>query len=190
MSPVGTAYLGDTNEYKKGITHRIDVSLICSYSEATSASAHGSDQGPFALCVGSHSPIPQDMKQTRRRPGPQTVRGPPGRGSPRRTTAGRIAAPHPEKGRGELRREAIRQPPCRLHRRPAPPRQTRPWAQRSKGPPTPQQGPDRARRARSRQAIAAGEPAPTRAPSPGHREPPTHQWPGAPSTSRECGGGE
>ncbi|XP_048857666.1 basic proline-rich protein-like [Brienomyrus brachyistius] len=165
-----------------------------------SASAHWGDQGPFALCVGSHSPIPQDMKQTRRRPGTQTARGPPGHGSPRRTTAGRIAAPHPEKGRGELRREAIRQPPCRsprgpwrrarrLHWRPAPPRQTRPWAQRSKGPPTPQQGPDRARRAKSRQATAEGEPAPTRAPSPGHREPPTHQRPGAPSTGRECGGG-
>ncbi|XP_048840042.1 basic proline-rich protein-like [Brienomyrus brachyistius] len=32
------------------------------------------------------------MKQTRRRPGPQTARGPPGHGSPRRTTAGRIAS--------------------------------------------------------------------------------------------------
>ncbi|KAL0199106.1 hypothetical protein M9458_007646, partial [Cirrhinus mrigala] len=38
-------------------------------------------------------PVPQGMEQTWRRPGPQTPRGPPGHGSPRRTTAGTTAAP-------------------------------------------------------------------------------------------------
>ncbi len=44
------------------------------------------------VCVGNNSPIPQGMKQARKRPGPQTSGGPPGHWTPRRTTAGTTAA--------------------------------------------------------------------------------------------------
>ncbi len=49
------------------------------------------------VCVGNNSPIPQGMKQARKRPGPQTSGGPgppgePPQGQPR---------PPPRKGRGE-----------------------------------------------------------------------------------------
>ncbi|MEQ2290944.1 hypothetical protein AMECASPLE_008299 [Ameca splendens] len=40
----------------------------------------------------------------------------------------------------------------------------------------PEQSPNRARGPRPRQAGTGSEPAHTKAPSPGHREPPIHQW--------------
>uniref|UniRef100_A0A3B3QHM2 Protein kinase domain-containing protein n=1 Tax=Paramormyrops kingsleyae TaxID=1676925 RepID=A0A3B3QHM2_9TELE len=88
--------------------------------------------------------------------------------------------PHRRSPRGPWRR-------ARKHRQqPATPGQTGPRAQRSKAPPTPQPGPDRAGRARPRQSTAKSEPAHTRASNPGRQEPPTHRQPEAPSTGREC----
>ncbi len=97
------------------------------------------------VCVGNNSPIPQGMKQARKRPGPQTSGGPPGHGTPRRTTAGTTAA-STQKGQRRARRRDLRQPQCRrprvpwrqarrLHRQPTTPGRTGPWARRPKGPP-------------------------------------------------------
>ncbi|XP_053340675.1 uncharacterized protein LOC128511721 [Clarias gariepinus] len=105
------------------------------------------------------------MEQTRRRPGPQTSRGPPEHKSSRRTTTG--TAPPPRKGQRRAQRGAIQQPQCRrprglwqqdrrLRRRPSTPRQSGPWVQRSQGPSTPQPVPSQARRARSRPVTASG----------------------------------
>ncbi len=105
------------------------------------------------VCVGNNSPIPQGMKQARKRPGPQTSGGPPGHGTPRRTTAGTTAA-STQKGQRRARRRDLRQPQCRrprvpwrqarrLHRQPTTPGRTGPWARRPKGPPPPNRGPAR-----------------------------------------------
>ncbi len=67
------------------------------------------------VCVGNNSPIPQGMKQARKRPGPQTSGGPPGHGTPRRTTAGTTAA-STQKGQRRARRRDLRQPQCRFGR--------------------------------------------------------------------------
>ncbi len=67
------------------------------------------------VCVGNNSPIPQGMKQARKRPGPQTSGGPPGHGTPRRTTAGTTAA-STQKGQRRARRRDLRQPQCRRPR--------------------------------------------------------------------------
>ncbi len=105
------------------------------------------------VCVGNNSPIPQGMKQARKRPGPQTSGGPPGHGTPRRTTAGTTAA-STQKGQRRARRRDLRQPQCRrprvpwrqarrLHRQPTTPGRTGPWAWRPKGPPPHNRGPAR-----------------------------------------------
>ncbi|KAK5610794.1 hypothetical protein CRENBAI_026281 [Crenichthys baileyi] len=58
--------------------------------------------------------------------------------------------------------------------------QIQPWTQRPKTQrhTTPQPRPN--------QAATASKPAPTRAPSPGQREPPTHRRAETPATGREC----
>ncbi len=107
----------------------------------------------FNSVCGDHSPIPQGMKQARKRPGPQTSRDPQGTGpqeNHRRDNRGL----HPEKGRGEPEGMDLRQPQCRrprvpwrqarrLHRQPTTPGRTGPWARRPKGPPPHNRGPAR-----------------------------------------------
>ncbi len=66
------------------------------------------------VCVGNNSPIPQGMKQARKRPGPQTSGGPPGHGTPRRTTAGTTAA-STQKGQRRARRRDLRHFDFYLH---------------------------------------------------------------------------
>ncbi|MEQ2244553.1 hypothetical protein ILYODFUR_018261 [Ilyodon furcidens] len=56
---------------------------------------------------------------------------------------------------------------------------------RPQGTSLPKQRPDRARGPRPRQAAAGSEPAHTKAPSFGQREPPIHQQAETPATSRE-----
>ncbi len=130
------------------------------------------------VCVGNNSPIPQGMKQARKRPGPQTSGGPPGHGTPRRTTAGTIAA-STQKGQRRARRRDLRQPQCRrprvpwrqarrLHRQPTTPGRTGPGPGDPKAP-TPQSGPSKASRARPRQSTAESGPALARASCPGAR---------------------
>ncbi len=70
----------------------------------------------FNRCVGNNSPIPQGMKQARKRPGPQTSRDPQGTGppgEPRRDTAAST-----RKGQRRARRRDLWQPQCRRPRVP------------------------------------------------------------------------
>ncbi len=88
------------------------------------------------VCVGNNSPIPQGMKQARKRPGPQTSRDPQGTGPPGETPQGQPRPP-PRKGQRRARRRDLRQPQCRrprvpwrqarrLHRQPTTPGRTGP----------------------------------------------------------------
>ncbi|XP_050958766.1 basic salivary proline-rich protein 4-like [Labeo rohita] len=137
------------------------------------------------------------MKQTWRRPGPQTSGGPPEHESPRRTTAGTTAGTTaaPTQKRAEEGPEgdhpaatmqtsqggvaaSPQAPPAAGHTR-----ADRPWARRSKGPQPPSRGP-----------AKPGGPGPAKQPprsgqrSPEHparsEKPPTHRRPGASSTGR------
>ncbi len=54
----------------------------------------------FNSVCGEQQPIPQGMKQARKRPGPQTSRDPQGTGPPGEPPQGQPRPP-PEKGRGE-----------------------------------------------------------------------------------------
>ncbi len=105
------------------------------------------------VCVGNNSPIPQGMKQARKRPGPQTSRDPQGTGPPGEPPQGQPRPP-PRKGQRRARRRDLRQPQCRrprvpwrqarrLHRQPTTPGRTGPWARRPKGPPPHNRGPAR-----------------------------------------------
>ncbi len=105
------------------------------------------------VCVGNNSPIPQGMKQARKRPGPQTSRDPQGTGPPGEPPQGQPRPP-PRKGQRRARRRDLRQPQCRrprvpwrqarrLHRQSTTPGRTGPWARRPKGPPPHNRGPAR-----------------------------------------------
>ncbi len=69
------------------------------------------------VCVENNSPIPQGMKQARKRPGPQTSRDPQGTGPPGETPQGQPPPP-PRKGQRRARRRDLRQPQCRRPRVP------------------------------------------------------------------------
>ncbi len=131
------------------------------------------------VCVGNNSPIPQGMKQARKRPGPQTSRDPQGTGpqeNHRRDNRGL----HPEKGRGGPEggtsdSHSVGAPGCRGGK-PAGSTGSRPsqggpgpGPGDPKGPPTPQSGPSKASRARPRQSTAESGPALARASCPGAR---------------------
>ncbi len=130
------------------------------------------------VCVGNNSPIPQGMKQARKRPGPQTSGGPQGTGPPGEPPQGQPRPP-PRKGRGEPEggtsdSHSVGAPGCRGGK-PAGSTGSRPH-QGGPGPgpgdpkaPTPQSGPSKASKARPRQSTAESGPALARASCPGAR---------------------
>ncbi len=131
------------------------------------------------VCVGNNSPIPQGMKQAWKRSGPQTSGGPPGHGTPRRTTAGTTAASTQKRAEESPKvwppTATVQTPQGAVAASPqAPPAIDHTRADRALGPetqrpPTPQSGPSKASRARPRQATAESGPALTRASCPGAR---------------------
>ncbi len=133
----------------------------------------------FNRCVGNNSPIPQGMKQARKRPGPQTSGGPPGHGTPRRTTAGTTAASTQKRAEespkaGTSDSHSVGAPGCRGGK-PAGSTGSRSH-QGGPGPgpgdpkaPHPTIGPSKASRARPRQSTAESGPALARASCPGAR---------------------
>ncbi len=107
----------------------------------------------FNSVCGEQQPIPQGMKQARKRPGPQTSRDPQGTGPPGEPPQGQPRPP-PRKGQRRARRRDLWQPQCRrprvpwrqarrLHRQSTTPGRTGPWARRPKGPPPHNRGPAR-----------------------------------------------
>ncbi|KAL0195020.1 hypothetical protein M9458_008592, partial [Cirrhinus mrigala] len=133
-------------------------------------------------------PAPQGMKQTWRRPGPQTSGGPPEHESPRRTTAGTTVAPtqkRAEEGPEGDHPAATMQtsqggvaaspqvPPAAGHTR-----ADRPWARRSKGPPPPSRGP-----------AKPGGPGPAKQPPRSGQHSPEHPAPERETTNAPAAGG-
>ncbi len=106
----------------------------------------------FNSVCGNNSPIPQGMKQARKRPGPQHPETPRAR-DPQEKHRRDNRGLHPEKGRGEPEggtsdshsvgaqgavAASPQAPPAADH-----PRRTGPWARRPKGPPPHNRGPAR-----------------------------------------------
>ncbi|KAL0149454.1 hypothetical protein M9458_055242 [Cirrhinus mrigala] len=128
------------------------------------------------------------MKQTWRRPGPQTSGGPPEHESPRRTTAGTTAAPTQKRAEEgpegdhpaatmQTSQEGVaaspQAPPAAGHTR-----ADRPWARRSKGPPPPSRGP-----------AKPGGPGPAKQPPRSGQRSPEHPAPERETTNAPAAGG-